>query len=146
MSGSERRKLAGLRAAIDGVPEGHRGAIAKMARMLGPDRLGGIEDELARWRGKPACTIEKAVMSVLASHFGPENMPEEIRSMRLEWFGISGAAGEALAKAGIITVGDFLAMPEAEQAGGGVLESAVKETELRLLGYGIRTIENPPLR
>ena len=145
MRGSERRKLAGLRAAIDGVPEEHRGAIAKMARMLGPDRLGGIEEEIGAGKGNG-----KAGRSSMASrvrHLRPDELPKEVSCMKLEWFGLGEAARDALADAGIITVWDFISRTMDEIVEGlGVPKAAADEARTRLLGYGIRTVDNPPLR
>ena len=88
----ERRKLMHLRRLIDEAPPVHREALAWMARMLGPERLGKVNEAVGRM--KPANLIDLNT-----------NIRELEISVRLE---------NCVVASGIRTVGELASKTEAE--------------------------------
>ncbi|MBD3210058.1 hypothetical protein GF318_01630 [Candidatus Micrarchaeota archaeon] len=57
---------------------------------------------------------------------------------------ISDETISALTGAGIMTVGDFVARTPEQLKDAGLAPEAIRETRETLLGWGIRTVDNPP--
>ena len=152
--GKERRKLLNLRNAIDWANRGSELAMTRMARMLGPDRLGELNEELGRChRGeyrsrmsKPQTGREIALASNMM-RIPVDKMPDHYKVVLgygLESYCFSEKTMESLNDAGIITVGDFARKTRKQLKKQGVSNSAIKEVSGVLLNWGIRTVDNPP--
>ncbi|MBD3210350.1 hypothetical protein GF318_03130 [Candidatus Micrarchaeota archaeon] len=147
--GKERRTLENLRFVINSSPPGlSRAVLKKMARMLGPDRLGELNRELGvsmastpvKARGPAVASIRGRFLQMKA-----EELPEHVRNISLSEFALTPGSEAVLETSGISTVGDFIEKSQEVLILCGLGKKEILEIKRKLLGYGIRTRDNPPL-